>query len=100
MSPELKVLNLLGLAMKAGKLTTGESLVLKSVQSNQAKIVLVAEDASENTKKKFTDKCSYYSVPIFVKFTKFEMSNAIGRQRTICSIADSGFGDRIKELLK
>ncbi len=47
-----KFLNLLGLAMRAGKLVTGEELTLKDIRANKAKFVFVAQDASENTRKK------------------------------------------------
>lgn len=47
-----KVLNLLGLAMRAGKLVTGEELTIGDIRSNKAKFVFVAGDASENTRKK------------------------------------------------
>lgn len=40
------------MAMRAGKLVTGDETVLKAVRSGKAKLVLVAGDASDNTKKK------------------------------------------------
>ena len=52
-----QVASLLGLAMRARKLATGES-ALKAVQSQQAHLVFIASDASDNTKKKYIDKCS------------------------------------------
>ena len=51
-----QVASLLGLAMRARKLATGES-ALKAVQSQQAHLVFIASDASDNTKKKYIDKC-------------------------------------------
>ena len=48
--------SLLGLAMRARKLATGES-ALKAIQSQQAHFVFIASDASDNTKKKYIDKC-------------------------------------------
>ena len=48
-----KVLSLLGLATKAGKIASGEFSTEKSVKSGKGFLVLVAADASENTKKKF-----------------------------------------------
>lgn len=46
-----KALSLLGMAMRAGKLVTGDETVLKSVQQGKAKLVIAAGDASDNTKK-------------------------------------------------
>ena len=49
-----QVASLLGLAMRARKLATGES-ALKAIQSQQARLVLIASDASDYTKKKYID---------------------------------------------
>jgi ribosomal protein L7Ae-like RNA K-turn-binding protein len=54
----------LGLAMRAGKLATGEEAVLNAIRSGDAKLVILAEDASENTRKKYNDKCNSYEVPL------------------------------------
>lgn len=99
MNQDQKALNLLGIAMKAGKLVTGEDLTLKEIRKEQAKVVIVATDASEQTKKKISDKCRYYTIPLVVHFTKAELSHAIGKERTICTTLDNGFGKKIRELL-
>ena len=91
---------MLGLAMRAGKLITGEELTLKDIRSNTAKLVFVAEDASENTKKKIKDKCSYYNVPVSELLIQSEISQAIGRTRMVVGINDHGFATKIKELIK
>lgn len=46
-----KALNLLGLAMKAGKLKTGQGATLDAIRSTRAKLVIMASDASPNTQK-------------------------------------------------
>ena len=45
-----KELSLLGLAMKAGKVVSGEFATEKAVKGKTAFLVLIAEDASENTR--------------------------------------------------
>ena len=52
-----KVLSLIGLATKAGKTASGEFLTEREVKSGKAALVIVAGDASENTKKKFRNMC-------------------------------------------
>ncbi len=59
-----RVLSLIGLATKAGKTVSGEFSTEKSVKTGKGLLVIVAEDASENTKKKFRNMCSFYEVPI------------------------------------
>ncbi len=95
-----KTLNLLGIAMKAGKIISGEELTLREVRSKKAKIVFVAADASENTLKKMQDKCLYYQVPCILTFNQAEISHAIGRSRMICGVCDQGFAKKMQELMK
>ena len=54
-----KILSLVGLAMKAGKVVSGEFSTEKAVKEGKASLVIVAEDASGNTKKLFLDKCDF-----------------------------------------
>lgn len=94
-------LNLLGLAYRAGKCSLGEDAILRDVRSNKAKLVLLANDIGDQTKKKLTDKCSFYEVPlIIVNEGREEFSNAIGKsQRVAIAILDAGFAKKISTLL-
>ena len=48
---EKKVFSYLGLATRAGALASGEFMTEKVVKAGTAKLVIVATDASDNTKK-------------------------------------------------
>lgn len=86
------MLSLLGLCVKAGKLVSGETAVLNAVRSGEAKLVVIASDASENTRKRFTDKCRYYGIETMSFATKDELSRAIGkRDRAVVAVTDEGF---------
>ncbi|MDT8950131.1 YlxQ-related RNA-binding protein [Lacticaseibacillus paracasei] len=93
------VLNLLGLARRASRLVTGDNLVLGAIRSREAKLVYVANDASANTRKKFSDKSSYYEVPLVTEFSKMELSQAIGSDRSIIAVVDAGFAKKMQQLL-
>ena len=56
---------MLGIAMRAGALSLGEGGVSKAISSGAALTVLLDAGASENTKKKFRDSCTFYKVPLF-----------------------------------
>lgn len=87
-----KELSLLGLAAKAGKVVSGEFSTEKAVKSGKAFLVLTAEDASENTRKKFKDMCSYYKVPLYNIGTKEELGTAIGKEyRASLALTDENF---------
>ena len=55
---DAKLNNSIGLAMKAGKIASGDFSVEKAVRSGTAKLVMLDESASENTKKQWRDACS------------------------------------------
>ena len=95
-----KAFGTLGIAMKAGKLASGEFMTLNSIRDGSAYLVLIAKDASDNTKKRFTDSCRYYDVPIFIISDKFTLGRAVGKQeRASVAVLDKGFADSIKSKL-
>ncbi len=96
-----KLLGFIGLAMKAGKLVSGEFLTEKLIKTGKAKLVMIAEDASNNTKKLFVDKCSYYKVPIYIAYDKATLGYALGKsERASLGISDRGFSTAIEKILK
>ena len=89
------MMQLLGLAARARKLATGEQ-VLANIRSKQAKLVIIAQDASANTKKKYQDKCSFYEVPYCFAESSVDLSHAIGQSnRMVVAVLDSGFAAKI-----
>ena len=61
-----KILSLVSLATRAGKIVSGEFCTEKEVKSGRAYLVLVADDASDNTKKKFRNM-KFQSISIKIK---------------------------------
>ena len=91
-----KILSLFGLAARAGKMASGEFQTETAVKSGTAFLVVVAQDASNNTKKLFQDKCSFYKIPILILGTKEELGHAIGKEyRASLAILDAGFAEAI-----
>ena len=87
-----KVYSMLGLATKAGKVVSGEFATDKSVKSATAWLVIVSEDASDNTKKKFKNMCTFYEVPFYVYGTKIALGACIGKEfRASLALEDAGF---------
>lgn len=97
-----KILSLAGLAMKAGKVASGEFATEKAVKSGLARLVLVAEDASGNTKKMFANMCDYYKVPLYFYGSKERLGASIGRRyRASLALTDEGFAKTVmKEIEK
>lgn len=93
-----KTLSLLGLAAKAGKIASGEFMTEKTVKDGHASLVIVAEDASDNTKKMFTNMCTYYKVPLYFFSRKDGLGHAIGREmRASLSVLDDGFAKAVEK---
>lgn len=91
-----RVLSMIGLATKAGKVVSGEFSVEKSIKSGRAFLVVIAEEASENTRKKFTNSCEFYNVPLRFYGDKQSLGKANGKMtRTSISIQDEGFAKQI-----
>lgn len=101
MKTNKKVLSLLGLATRSRNVVSGEFMTEKSVKSGTAKLVIVAEDASDNTKKEFRDMCTFYKVPCYFFGTKEELGKSMGKEiRASLSITDDGFAGSIIKLLQ
>ena len=100
MDNKQKILNLIGLATKAGKTASGEFSTEKAVKCGKASLVIVSEEASDNTKKMFTNMCTYYKVPICYFGGKGELGHAMGREmRASLAVVDEGFAKAIRKQL-
>lgn len=96
-----KALAMIGLAQKAGKIVSGEFATEKAVKTGKAALVIVAGDASENTKKMFTNMCAFYEVPVYFYSDKETLGHAIGKQfRASLAVVDEGFRNTIEKHLK
>ena len=94
-----KFLSLLGLCKRAGRLAAGEVAAEQAVRKKQAYLLILAEDASKNTKKKFTNSAAYYELPLAEIGTKTELGRAIGaEERSIIAITEEGFAKKLKQL--
>ena len=95
-----RILSLLGLAQKAGKIASGEFSTEESVKRGKSYCIIVATDASDNTRKNFTDMGNYYQVPVYIYGNKETIGKAIGKQfRASLSVNDEGFAKSIEKLI-
>lgn len=96
-----KIYSLLGIAMKGRNLVSGEYQTMEAVKKGSARVVIIAEDASDNTKKLFSNKCSFYNVPIYIYGTKENLGWAIGKDlRSSVCVCDDGLADAVIRLLE
>ena len=96
-----KVFSLLGIAMRGHNLVSGELQTLEAIKKGSAMLVIIAEDASENTKKLFTDKCAFYEVPVQSYGTMEDLGRAIGKDlRSSVGVCDAGLAEAIIKRLE
>lgn len=89
-------LRMVGIATKAGRTASGEFMTENAIKSGKAALVILASDASDNTKKKFKNMCEFYDVPIRIYSTKDELGHAMGKEfRASMAVTDEGLAQTI-----
>ena len=93
----LKMYNFIGIAMKAGKLAVGENKSEDSLRIGKAVLLLLSNDASENSVRKFTNICAAKNVPILtLSRGRDELGRVLGRREAAAAaVLDTGFAERI-----
>ena len=96
-----KLLNLIGLAKKAGKLEVGEEPVGAAARSKHARLILIASDAADNTRRRAlhfgeAGECICLEIPP----TKEDLGRALGRTScALLALTDIGFAEAIAKKL-
>lgn len=96
-----KLLNLLGLAAKAGKLSYGFDAVRAALSQKKSKLVLIANDVSQKSRKEVL----LFSEKFKTKATVLEdhgmdaVSHSVGRKCGILSVNDDSFSDGLLSVI-
>lgn len=95
-----RVLSMLGLAARSRNVVSGGFATEQAVKSGKAYLVIIAEDASDNTRKKYSNMCGFYEVPYEYYGVKEILGHAIGKEERSClAVTDKGFADSIRKHL-
>lgn len=97
-----KLLSMLGIARRAGRLSMGHDMAAKSIASGKARLLLFANDISERAKKDmlfFIEK-QRRDIPV-VNLTQSidEIHFALGYKAGIITVDDENFAKKIESLL-
>ena len=97
-----KLLGILGLARRAGKLTFGNDAVIKDIMAGKAFVVIIAKDAVLRTIKNIETVCKQYGIEMIkVPKDKFELGYAIGRGETaVAAVTDKAFSTKVLEICR
>lgn len=95
---EQKVLNLLGMAQRAGKVQSGDFIVYKTISKTKVPLLLIAKDCAKNNLEKYEALVKAKAIVTRYVSTKEALGLAIGKaQRAVVIVNDEGFA---KALLK
>ena len=94
-----KILGLLGLSAKAGKICFGSDSVENEIRKKKVNIVIVAIDGSERTRNKFEKICNENNIRMIISDTIDNISKAIGKSnKAIIGIKDKNIANQIEKI--
>ena len=100
MDRENKVLGLIGISAKAGKIAFGSESVIETIEKNKAKLVIVASDSSDKTKENIAFKCEKNNIPIVTFGSIDKLSHAIGKDnKAVICIKDKNLSEEIYKII-
>ena len=95
-----KAASLLSLAQKAGRIAGGSLAAEKAIKSGNAFLVILAGDASGNTRKKYSNMAAWYGVPLRELLDREELGRRIGKaERSVLAVTDENFAEAIQRHL-
>lgn len=96
-----KFFRMLGLATRMRGVAFGEGAVKDCIKRGEAKLVIVAEDASDNTKKKFRNSCEFYSATMVECSDRFALGNATGREMAVVlAVTNQGVAEEMQRCIE
>jgi len=95
MENEKRALSLLGIAMRAGQVTSGDSMCEREVRAGRAALVLLDAGVSANTRGKYAAMCAHHRVPLAV-ISADALGRAIGKDnRMVAALPKGTFAEKI-----
>ena len=91
-----KFFNFLGLAKRSGNLIEGYSKCDEQRNRRSFYLVILSDDASNSTKKKFKNHCIEKKIPLIEDFSKEELGNPIGREELkVLAVVDKNMAEKL-----
>lgn len=94
-----KFLTMLGFAQKSGNLFSGENTIEMFLPRRKISLVIIAEDASDNTRQKFVQLSERLNVPCIIWGDREILSHAIGKyNRAVYGVSNKKFSRELRKL--
>ncbi len=99
MNSQQKIINLLSICRKAGKIVSGFDAVKDAVFEGYVSCVIVTEDISQKTLKEVKFFCNNAKVDIVaLDLSSIDMFDIAGKEVVVAGVCDFGFANRIRTL--
>lgn len=94
-----EILQLLGLARRAGKISLGFDAVQESIVKKKSHLVIVAGDISQRTRSAVVRTAQQNTIAVILsEIPMKELGTAVGKLTGIISVNDEGFARKLKQL--
>lgn len=94
-----RLLGMLGLAVRAGKVSFGVFMTEKALDEGRAKLVIAAEDIGQSNRRRIENRCSEWDVPLIFYSDKASLSRAAGKKdMPVAAVLDEGFSKAIVKI--
>ena len=98
---EQRITNLLSMAQRAGRIVSGAFAVEQAVKKQQAVLVLLAEDAAEESKKNFITLADKFAIPYAYCLDRETLGRCLGKDfRAVAALTDAGFARKLSQLME
>ncbi|WP_066507436.1 L7Ae/L30e/S12e/Gadd45 family ribosomal protein [Abyssisolibacter fermentans] len=95
-----KFYSMLGIGKKAGYIKAGETPCVDSIKKGKGYLLIIAEDASDNTKKKFTNLSDKNNLSYHIVGSKELIGRSIGKELiSTIVVCNKQFSSVLEDLL-
>jgi ribosomal protein L7Ae-like RNA K-turn-binding protein len=95
-----KLLHLLGIARRAGRLALGSEAVLDALRKRKPALVLLASDLSQRTASNISSSAQQAGIPTRgIRSNMNEIEAALGRRTGVIAVNDMGFAKKLLALI-
>ena len=99
LTKEVRITNLLSMAQRARRVASGAFAVTEAIKKREAKFLLVAEDAADESKKTFLGLADKYKVPYAIVLDRETLGGCLGKEyRAAAAVTDAGFAKKLQQL--
>ena len=103
MNDNSKLLSLIGLAKKAGRISVGHDAVLETLKKKKSKLIILASDSSERLEREIQREADFAKTQveiIRIAETMADIGRALPKKAGVISVNDDSFAAGILKVIK